>query len=230
MDFPEKKVIPPEAQEVPEKEVNLSGESQETLIQGYAAEPQASKVSLDPQTHHAIFNFRDEIKKELKEFDRKVGADKVSLIAALGIFASLITFVSSDIQILKSVCDPMRVLSIVLFLVALFLAFALTLQYTANSWISNELIADYNESGTAFELRTKQNASIKIAKYLAGAIVALIIGGVIIFSYSQNNQTCENKQASDDFEKIKKSWVEENSQTLTDLEVRIKFIELNSCR
>lgn len=73
----------------------------------------------------------DLVKEEIK---REILTDKSSLFTVFWIFASLVTFVSVEIQILKTVCDIWNVFWFSLFLLSSLLSFVLVLDYIWRWW------------------------------------------------------------------------------------------------
>ena len=82
---------------------------------------------------------RDHVKKEVKrEIQREIKLDKATLFTVFGIFASIVTFISIDIQILKTFCAVWNVIGFSIIMLASLLSFILILDYIGRGW-SNDL-------------------------------------------------------------------------------------------
>ncbi|MFA5829314.1 MAG: hypothetical protein WC843_02360 [Candidatus Gracilibacteria bacterium] len=79
---------------------------------------------------------------KIDKFEKRLVTDKASLMTVFGIFASVVTFLSVEIQFLKNVCDPLRLVGFSLILLASLLSFVWILHLIANYWI-NEKVKDH---------------------------------------------------------------------------------------
>jgi hypothetical protein len=79
---------------------------------------------------------------KIDKFEKSLVTDKASLMTVFGIFASVVTFLSVEIQFLKNVCDPLRLVGFSLVLLASLLSFVWMLHLLANFWI-NERVKDH---------------------------------------------------------------------------------------
>lgn len=73
----------------------------------------------------------DTVKEEIK---KEIAVDKASLFTVFGIFASIVTFVSVEIQILKTICDIWNIAGFSLIILASLLMFILLLDYIGRGW------------------------------------------------------------------------------------------------
>jgi hypothetical protein len=78
-----------------------------------------------------------QLRSELLETKRSFSSDKISLITVLGIFVSIFTFISVEIQVLKYICDFYKIVGFTFILPAILMIFVVTLDYVARSWIDN---------------------------------------------------------------------------------------------
>lgn len=77
----------------------------------------------------------DELLDRVKKVENDIKKEKNSLISVFWIFASIVTFLSIEIQVLKSVCDYPIFLSITLITIGSLLLFNLVLHYlVTTSW------------------------------------------------------------------------------------------------
>lgn len=73
----------------------------------------------------------DTVKEEIK---KEIAVDKASLFTVFGIFASIVTFVSVEIQVLKTICDIWNIAGFSLIILASLLMFILLLDYIGRGW------------------------------------------------------------------------------------------------
>lgn len=66
----------------------------------------------------ATDGIQEQIRPIREDFERRLANDKASLINVFGIFASIVTFISIEIQILKQICDFWRLLGFSAFILA----------------------------------------------------------------------------------------------------------------
>ncbi|MDO8528231.1 MAG: hypothetical protein Q7T03_11195 [Deltaproteobacteria bacterium] len=88
-----------------------------------------------------IENDLEESKKaqlKIQEKLEELYKDKVSLITVLGIFISIFTFISVEIQFLKYICDFHKIIGFTLILPGILLLFLCSLDYVARFWINHE--------------------------------------------------------------------------------------------
>lgn len=112
---------------------------------------------------------KDEIQKEIKY-------DKASLFTVFGIFASIVTFVSIEIQILKTLCDFWNVVGFSIIILASLLSFILILDYIGRGWRND------------FRLELKQFPWI-----LMIFIILLFATGFISTSFSTKEVSCKDE-------------------------------------
>lgn len=112
---------------------------------------------------------KDEIQKEIK-------FDKASLFTVFGIFASIVTFVSIEIQILKTLCDFWNVVGFSIFVLASLLTFILILDYIGRGWRND------------FKFELKQFPWI-----LTMFIILLFATGFISTSFSTKEIACKDE-------------------------------------
>ncbi len=139
-------------------------------------------VILNPTVQTAI---SDAVKEEIKN---EISTDKSSLFTVFGIFASLVTFVSVEIQVLKNICSIWNVLGFSLVIIASLLLFILVLDYIWRGWRN-----DFKEELHRFP-------------WILLVIIVVIFTGSIVAMNFGNEQSCKentifNKYQSDFMDK-----------------------------
>jgi len=168
MDTEDKKITNGEEKKVvsgEEKKV-VSGEEKKVVS---GEEKQAFQVS-EKEWKEVVSDYvKEEIQKEIK-------FDKASLFTVFGIFASIVTFVSVEIQILKILCDVWNVVGFSIIFLASLVTFVLILDYIGRGWRND------------FKLELKQFPWI-----LLTFIVLLFISGFIAISFSNKEIACKDE-------------------------------------
>ena len=104
-----------------------------------------------------------------KEIEKEIAVDKASLFTVFGVFASIVTFVSVEIQILKIICDFWNIAGFSLIILASLLMFILLLDYIGRGW--------------------RNECKIKFPWFLTIFIIIIFLGGVILANLA-NEQLC----------------------------------------
>lgn len=104
-------------------------------------------------------------------FETRLATNTTNLITVFGIFASIVTFLSIEIQIFKNICDPLRLLGFSLIVLASLISFFFVLHVIANFWINE---------------KTKEYPKIIIV-----FILLFFIGGIILFFIGNDEVTCK---------------------------------------
>jgi len=86
--------------------------------------------------HEALSKEQEILKKEFQASTEELKTDKHSLIAILGMFVAIFTFVSVEIQILKSVTDVLRIAGLSLIMISSLILFVMGLFLIAEKWMS----------------------------------------------------------------------------------------------
>jgi len=68
------------------------------------------------------------------KISEEISVDKASLFTVFGIFASIVTFVSVEIQILKVICDFWNIAGFSMIVLSSLLMFILLLDYIGRGW------------------------------------------------------------------------------------------------
>jgi len=84
---------------------------------------------------------------ELKDANKELNRDRVSVITILGIFVAIFTFISIEIQILRFLCDFYKILGFTLIIPGVLLIFISLLDYVARSWITDAEKANFKSIG-----------------------------------------------------------------------------------
>jgi len=150
-----------------DQNVTASGAGEKDVVSG--KEQQSFQVSEKEWKEFISNHVRDEIQKEIK-------FDKASLFTVFGIFASIVTFVSIEIQILRTVCDFWNVVGFSIISLGSLLTFILILDYIGRGW-RNE-----------FKLEVKQFPWI-----LMIFIVLLFVVGFVSVSFSESEVACKDE-------------------------------------
>ncbi len=116
---------------------------------------------------------KDHVKDEIQ---REIKFDKASLFTVFGIFASIVTFVSIEIQILKTLCDFWNVIGFSIIILASLLTFILILDYIGRGWRND------------FKLEIKQFPWI-----LMVFIILLFATGFFSTSFSTKEVACKDE-------------------------------------
>lgn len=132
-------------------------------------EKQGFQVSEKEWKEFVLTHVKEEIQREIK-------SDKASLFTVFGIFASIVTFVSIEIQILKTLCDFWNVIGFSIIILASLLTFILILDYIGRGWRND------------FKLEIKQFPWI-----LMVFIILLFATGFISTSFSTKEVACKDE-------------------------------------
>lgn len=116
---------------------------------------------------------KDHVKDEIQ---REIKFDKASLFTVFGIFASIVTFVSIEIQILKTLCDFWNVIGFSIIILACLLTFILILDYIGRGWRND------------FKMEIKQFPWI-----LMIFIILLFATGFVSTSFSTKEVACKDE-------------------------------------
>lgn len=117
---------------------------------------------------------RDELNREILKVKDSVTANFVTI---LGIFASFLAFLIIEIQILKTVCDYLRIMGMSLFILGAILCFVIFLLYFVDS----------------------QNKKTKQMALLSSISVLFIVLGIIFVARSPDEYICNMTKLNDDF-------------------------------
>lgn len=116
---------------------------------------------------------RDQVREKV---EKEVKFDKASLFTVFGIFASIVTFVSIEIQFLKTICDFWNVVGFSFIILASLLSFILILDYIGRGWRND------------FKLEIRQFPWI-----LMIFIILLFATGFISTNFSAKEITCKDE-------------------------------------
>lgn len=153
---------------------------------------------------------------KLKKFEERLVTDKTSLMTVFGIFASVVTFLSVEIQIFKNICDPLKLVGFTFVLLGSLLSFILILHWIANFWLDKKEIK-FPTGPTIF-------------------ILVLFVIGIFSFQVGRDEVSCKEnmifERYSNDFN-VRQLELEEKIDTRINQEVKAfevlngqKFIDL----
>lgn len=98
------------------------------------------------ETHERINQLDESIKQRFKEYDAKQALEKSNLITVFGVFASIVTFLSVEIQILKTISSYWSLLGFSIIMLSSLLMFVLILNYLGQMWIKEEIKSIFQDS------------------------------------------------------------------------------------
>jgi cytochrome bd-type quinol oxidase subunit 2 len=102
------------------------------------------------------------VKIRLSEIEKKIEKDRTSILTIFGIFASVIAFLSVQVQILQKATSFSQLVSLSLILIAGLLCFVLALQWITKTWIED----------------SKKSSLIALV-----IIIIVLLGGCFFFGY-----------------------------------------------
>jgi len=151
----------------------------------------------------------DRIDKLEEVFEKRLATNTTNLITVFGIFASIVTFLSIEIQIFKNVCNPSRLLGFSFIVLASLLSFVFILHLIASSWI-NEKTKEYPKSIVVF-------------------IALLFVGGGALFFVGKDEVLCKEnyifQRYSDDFDNRQIELENNLNKKLNDYQKQIETLQ-----
>lgn len=146
-----------------------------------------------------------------EEFNREILKMKdnvtTNFITIFGIFASLLAFLIIEIQVLKTVCDYLRIAGLTLFVLGALFCFITFLIYFIDS-------------------QSKKTSQMILLTCIS---VGLLIGGVYCISHGQDEYVCKLNKLNDDMQSFKNNlqnqqdnWFSQKSLELKKLETSLK--------
>lgn len=141
--------------------------------QDFTVEGQKSENNLFVTQEHVKNILDEELQKRFDRFEDRLITDKASLITVFGIFASIVAFLSIEIQILKTICAYWKVAGFSLIILASLLSFVLILHFIGQTWAKND---------------QKQKFPWEIAMI----VMFLFIVGVVFSTLGNENSCIEN--------------------------------------
>jgi hypothetical protein len=147
-----------------------------------------------------------EIGRRVNEATEKLRENLTSnFISTLGIFASIVTFLLIEIQILKNICDYWRLLGFSAFVLGGLIAFIVILHYLVNLNTSS--------------IKTKQLVSL--------IVVVFALLGFAGFSMSKatDEYTCKLTNLNDEFDRLKSNMEQREFIRFKELNGKIELLE-----
>ncbi len=132
--------------------------------------------SIDPAEY---LRFSKEFQEFKNDFDDKIKTlnnDKISIITVLGIFVSIFTFISVEVQILRYICDFNKIIGLTLIIPAVLIIFCCSLDYLARLWI--------------YDKNNSFNYRIFIILIIS---IALMVTGLILIKNSNQTWMCKTQ-------------------------------------
>lgn len=125
----------------------------------------------------------------LDTYEQRIATDKASIISVFGVFASVVAFVSFEIQAFKTLCTYSKLAGFTLILLGSLLTFNLILHYLAKTWVGKD------DTHSFFE---------RVTKRPEGSIIFLMSILLIAFgvwtSKFGNEETCRENLIYQRFE------------------------------
>lgn len=116
---------------------------------------------------------KDHVKEEIQ---KEIKFDKASLFTVFGIFAAIVTFISIEIQLLRTLCGFWSVVGFSIIILASLLTFVLLLDYIGRGWRND------------FKLESRQFPWILIM-----FIALLFVAGFVSVSFSEKESACREE-------------------------------------
>ncbi len=163
---------------------------------------------LDEKTNIAInAAVTKEVSEKVKEQITKVKDSlTANFVTILAIFASFMTFLGIEIQILKNICDYWRVIGFSFFILTSVLVFVFAIYIFIDNGESSK--NSFNLIGMGF-------------------VVTILLGvGFYSLSKSEDEYVCKLTQLNDRFEELNTQYSKQNNQTIQSLEIRLKNLEV----
>jgi len=106
----------------------------------------------------------------------RIDNEKANFITIAGIFISIFTFISIDVQMFRYICDFKKIVSFILIFAGVLMLFNLSLDYLAKTWISEN----------------KKNSKLRLenSNMILGISLILITTGLLIGASSSNPWHC----------------------------------------
>ncbi len=137
------------------------------------------KEELNKKTQDITETYNDDI-EELRKKVQTIQSEKGTLISIFWVFASIVTFLSIEIQILKAVCDVKVFLWISLTITASLLLFNIFLYILGNEWVNWK------------DNWEKWYKNFLLIAILIISSILFIVG--IVFAYNWDEQKCGEKK------------------------------------
>lgn len=153
-----------------------------------------SEGDLPPEVQIAISDAIVEVKDSLT----------ANFVTILAIFASFITFLGIEIQILRNICDYWRLIGFSLFILTAVLIFVFAIY----------IFVDH--------VNSKGWQKILGMCFLSGL---LLIGTFYSFSVAGDEYICKLTQLNEEFEELSNQYTQDAEKSLQDIKDRIEFIE-----
>jgi len=162
------------------------------------------------------------ITQEMRELERrleeKFSKDKSSLLTIFGIFASLVTFLLIEVQILKNICDFWRLFGFSFFILGGLLTFVFILQYLTKSWIEND---NSIEIGSLFRHPKTWRINISVVLALIVIILLFLFGYKIIKEKANSEFYCKEKEIFETYQKSTEEQLELMDQKISNLSTQV---------
>lgn len=128
-------------------------------------------------------------------------------VTVLGIFASFIAFLTIEVQILKTVCDYLRILGFSIFILGAVLLFVTFIIYFTDS----------------------QNKKTKQLVILSSVSLLLVIGGIVFVAKGEDEYICKLNRLDHDFQSLQQklqleneNWIQEKTKEIEKLKALLK--------
>lgn len=151
----------------------------------------------------------DILEKRLREEIDRVKSDVITnYVTVLGIFASIVTFLLVEIQILKNICDFMRLLGFSAFILGGLISFVFLLLFSIN----------------LIEFRLRNTFLITI---LTTVVLSLFTLSYLSVKNSPDEYTCKVANLNEEFGNLKLQIQKKYEGQIDSLDTRLKKLENN---
>lgn len=145
---------------------------------------------------------RDRVQEEVQ---KEIKFDKASLFTVFGIFAAIVTFISTEIQLLRMLCGFWSAVGFSIVILASLLTFILVLDYIGRGWRND------------FKLEARQFPWI-----LMIFIICLFVTGFVSASFSEKESTCREEAI---FKKYESNFIDKQLELEREYDSKINNLQ-----
>lgn len=130
------------------------------------------------------------LSEELKEQKTAIDKDKVNIITLVGIFVSIFTFISIDVQIFNKACDFSKIVGTISFSAGVLILFVMAIYKIASNWIPPK------DSGDAVRKDNLTYATIAILCIILISIGSYFVSHPSSIECSTSTSSINNSQST----------------------------------